>query len=903
MPTAILATKLYVPPPRANLVLRPRLIERLNGGLSSGCKLTLISAPAGFGKTTLVSEWVAGCGRPVAWLSLDEGDNDLACFLTYLVAALQTIAANIGAGVLRTLQSPQPPAPVSVLPILLNEITTLPEDSVLVFDDYHVIDAKPVENALAFLLEHLPPQMHLVIATREDPDLPLARLRARSQMTELRATDLRFTRAEAAEFLNRMMGLNLGDADIAALEARTEGWIAGLQLAALSMQGRSDTAGFIRSFTGSHHFILDYLVEEVLQRQPEHVRNFLLQTAILDRLSGPLCDAVTAQDGSREMLETLERGNLFLIPLDDQRQWYRYHHLFAEVLQAHLLEAQPDRVSTLHRRASEWYEQSRLPPDAIRHALAAEDFERAAGLIELAWSAMALSYQSSTWLGWVKALPDGLIRIRPVLSLGYAWALLDGGELEASEARLHDAECWLDTPTDKMVVVDKEQFRSLPASIATARAFRSLALGNVPSAVEYAQQALELTPEDDQATHIQATSLLVLALYASGDMEAAERSLADFHTNLRKTGDILTLIGTTFLLADIRVALGRLHEAESSYQHSIRLATGLGEPMPLGTADLYRGLGELYLERGDLEAAAQHLQTSQTVGEQTTLTDWPHRLCVSQARLKEAQGDLDGALALLDEAERVHIRGPLPEVRPVPALKARVWLKQGRLAEAQRWAREQGLSADADIRYTREFEHITLARVLIAAGRSDREAGSLDEATRLLGRLLQAAETGGRMGSAIQILLLQALACQAQNDLSNALPPLERALALAEPEGSVRIFVDEGEAMRLLIEEQSRDRGHPLSAYADKLLAAFTQPVAAPRTPIIHHDSDMIEPLSERELEVLKLLRTELSGPEIAQQLIVSLHTLRTHTNNIFKKLGVNNRRAAVRRAEELALF
>ena len=902
MSTPILATKLYVPPPRANLVLRPRLIERLNEGLSSGCTLALVSASAGFGKTTLVSEWVAGCGRPVAWLSLDKGDNDPTRFLTYLVAALQTIAANIGAGVLRTLQSPQPPSPESLLTILLNEITTLPKDFVLVLDDYHVIDAKPVDEALTFLLEHLPPQMHLVIATREDPDLPLARLRARSQMTELRAADLRFTPAEAADFLNRMMGLNLRDADLAALEARTEGWIAGLQLAALSMQGRSDTASFIRSFTGSHHFILDYLVEEVLQHQPEHVHIFLLQTAILDRLCSPLCDAVTGRDDGRGMLEALERGNLFVIPLDDQRQWYRYHHLFAEVLQAHLVEAQPEQVSNLHQRASAWHEQNGLPSDAIRHALAAEDFERAAGLIELAWSAMDRSHQSSTWLGWVKALPDGLIRVRPVLSVGYAWALLDGGELEASEARLHDAERWLHTPTDKIVVVDKELFRSLSASIATARAYRSLALGNVPGTVKYAQQALALTPEDDLVRYVQATSLLGLAQYASGDLAAAERSLADFQTYLRKAGEIQTLIGITFLLADIRVALGRLHEAEGSYQQSLRLATGQGEPVPLGTPDLYRGLGELRIEWGDLEAAAQHLLTSQKLGEQAPSTDWPHRLCVSQARLKEAQGDLDSALALLDEAERVYVRAPLPDVHPVAALRARVWLKQGKLVEAQRWAREQGLSVDDDIRYTREFEYITLARVLIAAGKNDREAGSLDEATRLLGRLLQAAETGGRMSSAIQILLLQALAFQAQDKLPHALAPLERALALAEPEGYVRIFVDEGEAMRLLIEEQSRDRDTPLSGYADRLLAAFPRPVAAPESAIMQHESDMIEPLSERELEVLKLLRSELSGPEIAQQLIVSLNTLRTHTKSIFNKLGVNSRRAAIRRAEELDL-
>jgi LuxR family maltose regulon positive regulatory protein len=907
MSEPLLLTKLYVPPPRPNIILRPRLIERLNEGLRR--KLTLISASAGFGKTTLVSEWLAGCGRPVAWLSLDEGDNDLARFLAYLIGALQTLETNVGKGAMGMLQGSQSPPTEVVLTTLLNEIAAIPDNFILVLDDYHMIDSEPIDQALTFLLDHMPPQMHLVIATREDPSLPLPRYRVRGQLTELRAADLRFTPEEAGGFLNQMMNLNLSVENIAALETRTEGWIAGLQLAALSMQGREDIAGFIQAFTGSHRFVLDYLVEEVLQHQSEHIRSFLLQTAILDRLCAPLCNAVTEREDGKEILDILERNNLFLIPLDDKRQWYRYHHLFADVLQAHLIEAQPEQVSSLHQRASAWYEQTGFPHDAIRHSLAAEDFERAAGLIELAWSAMDLSYQSSTWLGWVKALPDVLIRARPVLSVGYAWALLDGGELEASETRLHDAELWLDTPTDKMVVVDKEQFRSLPASIATARAYRSLAFGNIPGAVQYAQQALELTPEDDQVRHNQATSLLGLAQYTSGDLEAAERSLADFHTNLRKTGEILTLIGITFLLADIRVALGRLHEAESSYQQTLRLATGQGEPMPLGTADLYRGLGELYVEWGDLKAAAQHLLTGQKLGEQIAPTDWPHRLCVSQARLKEAQGDLDGALALLDEAERVYIRGPLPDVRPVAALKARIWLKQGRLAEAKGWAREQGLSVDDDICYTREFEHITLTRVLIAAGKSDREAGSLDEATRLLGRLLQAAETGGRLGSAIQILLLQGLAFQAQDNLPHALASLERALTLAEPEGYVRIFVDEGEPMRMLIadfrfsiEKQMSSSAHAQLGYTDKLLAAFARPVNKQST-IKNPKSEMVEPLSERELEVLKLLRSELSGPEIAQQLIVSLNTLRTHTKSIFNKLGVNNRRAAIRRGEELNLF
>ena len=471
----LLQTKLFIPILRSpNLVPRLRLLEQLNQGLHLSHKLTLISAPAGFGKTTLVSEWVAGYGRPAAWLSLDEGDNDPTRFLTYLVAALQTIAPAVGEGALAMLHSPQSPPPESILTTLLNEITAVPDPFVLVLDDYHLVDAKPVaastsvDAALTFLLEHLPPQMHLVITTREDPDLPLSRLRVRGQLTELRAADLRFTPAEADEFLNQIMGLNLSTEEIGSLEQRTEGWIAGLQLAALSMRGQKDITNFIKSFTGSHHFVLDYLVEEVLHQQSEHVRSFLLQTSILDRLSGPLCNAVTGQGDGRGMLEALERGNLFVIPLDDQRHWYRYHHLFLDVLHAHALEEQPDQAPTLHQRASDWYEKNGQMSDAVRHALTAEDFERTAGLAELAWRAMDRNFQSATWLRWVKALPDELVRARPVLCAGYAWALLNLDQLEACEARLQDAERWLDTKVDMseqprilpagMVVVDEEEF-------------------------------------------------------------------------------------------------------------------------------------------------------------------------------------------------------------------------------------------------------------------------------------------------------------------------------------------------------------------------------------------------------------------------------------------------------------
>jgi LuxR family maltose regulon positive regulatory protein len=918
MPAPILATKLYIPPPRSGIVPRPRLVKRLNEGLAVGHtpSVALISASAGFGKTTLVSEWIGGCGRPAAWLSLDEGENDPVRFLSYLIAALQTIGPEIGAGVLAALQSPQPPPSETILTILFNEIHTIPDNFILVLDDYHLIDSQPVDQILTFLLDHLPLQMHLVIATREDPHLPLARYRARGQLTELRADDLRFTPAEAAEFLNRVMGLSLSTDDISALETRTEGWIAGLQLAALSMQNRQDTASFIQSFTGSHRFVLDYLVEEVLQRQPEQVRSFLLQTAILDRLSGSLCDAVignhperTAQEGGKAMLETLERGNLFVIPLDDQRQWYRYHHLFAEVLRTFLDESISIQAPTLHRRASVWFEQNDLPADAIRHALAAKDFDRAATLIELVWLEMDLNYQSPAWLVWAKALPEEIILARPVLCVGCAWALLAVGEIEASEGRLRDAERWLDranmppeNSSARMVVVDKAEFRSLPVSIAAARAYRALALEDIPATKMYASQALAFVSDDENIHRTQATALLGMAEYAEGNLPAAEQQFLKFQALMWRANDIANAISITYILANIKVVQGRLHEAVSAYRQSLKLAESRGESFFLGVSDMYRGLSELLCEQGDLGGAAQHLLTAHQLGARGALTGWPHRFSIAQARIKEAQGDLAGALVLLDEAERQYVRNPLPD-RPISALKARTWIRQGRLVEALAWVREQNLSPEDDLSYLREFEHLTLARVLIARYKADRSEADLHTAMGLLERLLQAAEVGERMGSVIEIMILQSLAHQGQGNQPRALAALEHALALAEPEGYVRAFVDEGEAMHSLIEKLSRNRNHPLSGYADKLLAAFAHPEAPLQSTIPNQKSVLVEPLSERELEVLRLLRSELSGPEIAEQLIVSLNTLRTHTKNIFNKLGVNNRRAAVRRAEELGLL
>ena len=905
----LLETKLYSPRWRPGLVSRPRLIERLDQGFER--KLTLVSAPAGFGKTTMLAEWLAAAPvreRAAGWVSLDQSDNDPAFFWAYFIAALQTVQSQVGERAQSLLHSPQPPPIESVLTTLINEINAIDDDFALILHDFHIVDSRPVHSGIAFLLDHLPPQMHLVIASRSDPPLPLARLRGRGESTELRASDLRFTPDEAAAFLNDVMDQSLTATDVAALETRTEGWIAGLQLAALSMQGREDMAGFVAAFSGDDRYIVDYLVEEVLERQPEHVRSFLLQTSVLDRLSGPLCDAVTDQQESRTLLDALERGNLFVVPLDDKRQWYRYHHLFADVLHAHSMEEQPDRVPTLHRRASEWYEQNGLSSDAIRHALAAEDFEQAANLVELAWPALRMNRQEATMLSWVKAIPDKLIRARPVLSVAYALALLADSEMEAGEARLRDAEHWLDTtadprtrpeaPAPEMVVTDTEKLRSLPASIANARVYRAQALGDVPGTVAYARQALDLLEESDYYERGTTAALLGLAYWTSGDLEAAHRSFADGLASLRMAGGIVIVIGATLILASMRIAQGRLHEAMSTYEQSLRLATEQGEPVLRGTAELYMGLSELHRERGDLEAARQQLLKGDGLGAQASLPGFEHLWCVARARIKEAEGDLDGALDLLHQAERLYFRSPVPNVRPIAALKTRVWVAQGRLVEALSWVRERSLSVEDDLSYLREYEHVTLARVLIA-DKTDRKERSIDEAVGLLERLLKSAQEGRRTGSVIEILVLQALAHEAQGDTAAALVPLESALTLAEPEGYVRIFADEGEAMRDILRHAAG--GGMAGAYTRRLLSAFDEPAAS--TAVQATSPGLFKALTRRETEILRLIAAGMRNQEIADQLFISLATVKRHVANVYSKLGVTHRTEAVTRANELKLL
>jgi len=900
----MLETKLYVPRPRRGMVARERLRERLRRGTES--KLTLISAPAGFGKTTLLAEWLGSRppGLRAAWLSLDGADSQPSSFWTYVIGALQTVVPGVGASALAMLQGPQPPPIETILAPLLNELGAASSDIVLVLDDYHVVEAHDVHEGVAFLLEHLPPSIHLVITTRADPPLPLARLRARGELVEIRAADLRFTPDEAAAYLNDSMRLDLPAQDVAALEGRTEGWIAALQLAALSIQGRDDVAGFIAGFSGDDRYIVDYLAEEVLHRQPDDVRAFLLQTSILSPLSGELCDAVTGTDGGRAMLEALDRKNLFLVPLDDRRRWYRYHHLFADVLRARLLDERPDEVPVLHRRASVWYEQSGDRAEAIRHALAGGDLDRAADLVELAIPALTKFRQEATLAGWLEALPDRLLRVRPVLSDAYAGSILVRGEVDGVEERLRDAERWLgagDGTTDAsaaqsghMVVVDAVAFRQLPGSIAVHRAGQARIRGDVAGTVAHARRALELVGEDDHLSRGGGAALLALASWTTGDLEAAADWYPAAMASLEQAGHLSDAIGCGLALADIRLAQGRLGEALGLFERGLALATGPGGYVRRGAADMHTGISTVLLERNDVEGARRQLSTADDLGEENGLPQNRYRSRVARAAIRQVEGDLEGALGLLAEAERLYVGDFSPDVRPVAALRARVLVAQGRLGEAMRWVQERGVTADDELSYLREFEHITLARVLLADRHLD--GRSAQQAPGLLGRLRRSAEAGGRTASVIEILVLEALAGRARGDVGAALTPLERAVALAEPEGRVRVFVDEGPEMASLLEAAAKRR--PASAYVRSLLAAFGrgEPRMAGRQPLP-------EPLSERELEVLRLLTSDLDGPDMARELVVSLNTLRSHTKSIYAKLGVNSRREALRRSAELGLL
>ena len=879
MPAPILATKLYIPPSRRSVVLRPRLVERLNEGLAAGNRLTLVSAPAGFGKTTLVSEWVAGCGRPAAWLSLDAGDSDPSRFLTYLIAALQTVAAGIGNGVLALLQSPQPPPLESTLTALLNDVTTIPGDFVLVLDDYHVLDARPVDDALAFLVEHLPPQVHLVIATREDPALPLARLRARSQLTELRAADLRFTPSEAADFLNQVMDLDLSAEEVAALETRTEGWIAGLQLAAISMQGREDVAGFISSFAGSNRFVLDYLLEEVLQRQPERVQTFLLRTSILDRLCGPLCDAVMldASASGQETLEFLERANLFIVPLDNERRWYRYHHLFAELLRQRLRQSAVSSggVDEDHIRASEWYQASGLEIEAFQHAAAGHDVERAERLIEGNGMPLAFRGALDPILHWLGSLPTTVLDARPSLRVTHAQVLLASGQMADIEARLQAAERALqDAGTD-------DRSRDLVGRIASLWAMLALTRHDAETIISQSRRALEYLHPDNLPFRTSTVYKLGYAYELQGNRAEARRAYTEAISMSQATGNKVNDIMASIGLGVIQEMDNQLDLAVETFQHAVELAAGLPFPVVCGA---HLGLAGVLYQWNDLDAAEQSWQRSVLLARQIANTDRPVACQVFLARLKLARGDAAGAAAILAEADQaVSQHDFVLQVPEVAAARVLTLLQQGDVAAAAHVAQAHDLP-------------LSQARVHLAQGDPTAALAVLEPYRRRVEERAWADEQ-------LKALVLLAVALDAHGERARAVEVLDEALALAEPGGFIRLFVDEGAPMARLLYEACSRGVH--AAYVRQLLAAFpvdgTDEDVPPTTPAA--GTRLAEPLSARELEVLPLIADGLTNQEIAVRLYLSLHTVKAHARNIYAKLGVSSRTQAVAKGRALGLL
>jgi LuxR family maltose regulon positive regulatory protein len=885
MSTPILTTKLYVPPPQPRVVLRPRLVGRLNEGLHR--KLTLLSAPAGFGKTTLVGEWVAGCERPAAWLSMDEGDNDHTRFLAHLVAALQTaIAPNIGEGVLGVLQSPQPPPTESILTALLNETDSVEDDFVLVLDDYHVIDGRVVDEALTFLIEHLPPGMHLVIATREDPHLPLARLRGRGQLSEVRAADLRFSPDEAAEYLNEVMGLNLSEEDIAALEIRTEGWIAGLQMAALSMQGHEDATGFIKSFTGSHHFVLDYLVEEVLGQQPESVQTFLLRTSILGRLCGPLCDAVVLDSAvsGQETLEYLERANLFLVPLDNERRWYRYHHLFADLLRQRLHQSDTPStgkegwdVAESHIRASTWCEANGLEIEAFRHAAAADDVDRATRLVE--GEGMPLHFRGAVApvLGWLESLSTAQLDARPSLWVIYASSLLFISQMTGVEEKLQAAEAVLQyaTPDDKT--------RDLIGHIAAIRATLAVIQHDVETIIAQSRRALEHLHPDNLPVRTATTWTLGYAYQLQGDRAAASQAYSDAIAISEAIGhSIITIMATTGL-GEVQEAENQLHLAAQTYRSVLQLA---GDP-PLPVAcEAHLGLARIAYEWNDLEAAQKHGQQGVQLARQIENADRFVACEVFLARMKLAQGDVDGAASILAESERsvrqhnfVH---RMPEVAGAQVL---MLLRQGNLAAAAQLARSHQLP-------------ISQARVHLAQ-RNPPTALALLEPLRLQ------ADAMGWADERLKVMVLQAVAHHAHGQNNEAVRVLGVALAQAEPAGFIRIFVDEGIPMARLLSEAAAHGIMP--DYTSMLLAVLEaeeqMSEEGSHLPSPPPAQSLTEPLTQRELEVLQLIAQGLSNREISERLFLALDTVKGHNRRIFGKLSVQRRTEAVAKARSLGIL
>ena len=919
MSAPLLNTKLYIPHARSELVPRPHLIEKLN--TSPLRKLTLISAPAGFGKTTILCEWIASNDYATAWVSLDESDNSPTRFWSYVIAALQTIQPNVGEEIISALHSPQPPPIEQLLTSLINEIAREAEPTIVALDDYHVIVDQQVNDALAFLLTNAPPHLHLALATRSNPPWPLARMRARHQINELRADDLRFTTTEAAAFLNDVMGLDLSTEAVSALETRTEGWIVGLQMAALSMQERADVDAFVNAFSGSHRLVLDYLVEEVLDQQPTEIQDFLIRTSILDRLTASLCEAVMESGNqkpeagrqksdeedwtshsdfrswasdSQSLLEHLESSNLFLIPLDDERRWYRYHHLFADLLHKRLMQTKKIKVPELHSRASEWYEQNGLIVEAARHALTAGDFERVAHLAENNALAMMDRGELTTLAGWLSALPDELVHTRPWLWIAQAWPLAYAGQRETVEILLQRAQDALNSMGESTRASTEGQ--RVTGHIAAIRAHVLGLQGRASEAAEIAHTALELLPEGDSVARAWAAYYAGFMLRIAGELEPSAQAFAKAVDICSVAGDTHISILTLTELATLQFLQGQLRKAAATCQDAIKIGSTAamrgGQPLPV-TGFARTRLSGVLREWNELEDALLHasegLELCRKWGQADALLEGHIHL----AQVLQAIGDAAGAQASMEEARLLAQKTSPWFVGHADAHQAKLWLAQGKLGPASDWADKSGIKISDEPDLQRLFRYQVLARLLITQGEHS-------EAKDLLTQLLQVAEAGGGMHSAIEILVLQAIAFQLSGDTAQALVSLGRSLSIAQPERYVRVFIDEGPAMGELLRHAISQRIE--QQYASRLLITLGETATEDRLRA-PPPSPLIEPLTEREQEILRFLSTSLTREEIAQELYVSVNTVKAHIRSIYSKLDVHRRMEAVERAKELGLL
>lgn len=897
----LIRTKLRPPFIRPSLVPRTRLKAQIKEGLL--CPLTLITAPAGFGKTTLIAACVVECGMPVAWFSLDKNDNQVGRFLNYFVAALQEADNSIGSEAAELVMDSQQMPPEAVLTSLINDLDSTGREIAFVLDDYHLISNQVVHTAVAFLLEHCSKTFHLVIASRSDPPFPLFRLRARGQVVELRAADISFTEPEATQFLNDIMDLHLDARSIALLEERTEGWISGLQMAALSLRGRDPehVDGFIQEFTGTNRFIMDFMLEEVLSRETEEVQAFLLQTSILNRLSVPLCDAVTGGQNGDKVLEMLESRNLFVVPLDDNRNWYRYHHLFADLLQARLYQSGHASVTQLLARAAKWCEREEQAEDAVGYALAAQDYGLAADLIEKYWNYTANNGEIETVWSWLESLPEETVKNNALLGFAYCWVLWLKGQTGAIEVHLVDAE---------RVLTQAEGVNAdnigLSSHLAVLRSIVARYHNDFRTAVEFAEQALRLAPENlPPHDNAQLRAVIFLALGTaydgSGDFEKAIDAYTEAIRWSRIGANAAGIAGMTYWLTGILRLLGRLRAADKVCREAICYIQELGKGRLPVNGILHLTLGELLLERNDLDSAEAHLLQGIELGKWSGRFDAVKNAAPALARIRQARHDSSGAFAAVEEAESAFSEPQSPLVRAdLLALKARVLVQQGFLTEAARCVNEAVALAGQDRGQIGEKVSLAASRVLFAQGKSD-------ETILGLTQFLSVAESSGRLGVAIEMRILRSLAFVREGNIQESESDLERALALAEPEGYVRVFVDEGCPMQVLLTQWlAHACMGPLRKYAIHLLSQFeveethTIPAAQEKS---SSAVNLVDPLSQRELEVLQFIALGKTNQEIAQHLVVARGTIKAHAASIYRKLDATNRTEAVARARQLGIL